>query len=58
MSDGSSQKSVGEDSTQMYIGNEGNDEKKADDSWTDVSLNDDSETKSNRAEEKGEWFIL
>ncbi|CAG7818766.1 unnamed protein product [Allacma fusca] len=51
MSDVSSQKSIGEDSSQIYIGNEASDEKKGEDSWTDVSLNDDSESKS-RVEEK------
>jgi len=53
MSDVSSQKSIGEDSNQQFPGTEGTDEKKAEDSWTDVSLNDDSETNLKRAEEKG-----
>jgi hypothetical protein len=53
MSDVSSQKSVGEDSSQHFTGNEVTDEKKAEDSWTDVSLNDDSETTVKKTEEKG-----
>lgn len=55
MSDVSSQKSVGEDSNQIFTGSEANDEKKGEDSWTDVSLNDDSDTiaKSAKVDDKG-----
>lgn len=45
MSDVSSQKSGGEDSAQMYPGNDMGEERKGEDSWTDVSLNDDSDAK-------------
>lgn len=55
MSDVSSQKSVGDDSNQIFTGSEANDEKKGEDSWTDVSLNDDSDTitKAAKVDEKG-----
>ena len=42
MSDVSFQKSGGQDSATTY---EGQEEKKGEDSWTDVSLNDDSDAK-------------
>jgi len=51
MSDGSSQKS-GEDSTPLD--GEGAEEKKGEDSWTDVSLNDDAEPRLARTDDKGE----
>jgi len=53
MSDPASHRSNGDDSGQIYPGNETSDEKKGEDSWTDVSLNDDSETKSPRTDNKG-----
>lgn len=63
MSDVSSQKSVGEDSNQLFTSSEANDEKKGEDSWTDVSLNDDSDsvTKTAKVDEKGrkkQWISL
>ncbi|ODN02477.1 Neurobeachin [Orchesella cincta] len=56
MSDVSSQKSVGEDSNQLFTSSEANDERKGEDSWTDVSLNDDSDTitKAAKIDEKVE----
>lgn len=51
MSDVSSQKSVGDDSNQLFTSSEANDEKKGEDSWTDVSLNDDSDTTTKAAKE-------
>ena len=57
MSDVSSQKSM-EEPNQVFPGNEGPDEKKAEDSWTDVSLNDDSEPNVKKSEEKGTAYIL
>jgi len=56
MSDVSSQKSIGEDSNPIFTG-EVNDEKKAEDSWTDVSLNDDSETIVKKIEDKGKRYF-
>lgn len=59
MSDVSSQKSVGDDSNQIFTGSEANDEKKGEDSWTDVSLNDDSDTitKAAKVDEKGKGLF-
>lgn len=54
MSDVSSQKSIEDMNNPGFTGNETTDEKKAEDSWTDVSLNDDSETNLKKTEEKGE----
>ncbi|XP_035708538.1 neurobeachin isoform X2 [Folsomia candida] len=52
MSDVSSQKSIEDMNNPGFTGNETTDEKKAEDSWTDVSLNDDSETNLKKTEEK------
>ena len=48
MSDVSSQRSVGEESSNAFAGNDN--DKKGEDSWTDVSLNDDSDTKGRNGE--------
>lgn len=55
MSDVSSQKSC-DDVNPTFPGSETTEEKKAEDSWTDVSLNDDSETNVKKSEDKGTYI--